>query len=141
MGARCGILTMPTLAQASTGEAGTIIETFVVRQFPNAAGHYWVSNETPWGGDEMIVDLQTIVNERRATEFTISYFLLLIVQKSSEESCVSRSSQELTAEPKKRYTRSSSPPIYYCHCVKKPPPSPLYRREGDGHSHPPRTIT
>ena len=27
----------------------------------------------------MIVDLHTIVNERRATELTISYFLLLIV--------------------------------------------------------------
>ena len=28
-----------------------------VRQFPNADAHYWVINETPWDGDEMVVDL------------------------------------------------------------------------------------
>ena len=71
MGALCGILTMPTLAQASTSDVGTIIETFVVRQFPNAVGHYWGINETPWDGNEMIVDLHTIVNERRAMQFTV----------------------------------------------------------------------
>jgi uncharacterized membrane protein YeaQ/YmgE (transglycosylase-associated protein family) len=43
MGALCGVLTMPMLAQASTGNVGTIMETFVVRQFPNAVGHYWGS--------------------------------------------------------------------------------------------------
>ena len=79
IGALCGILTMPTLAQAGTGDVGTIIETFVVRQFPNAVGHYWVINETPWDGDEMIVDVHTIVSERRAMEPTLSHFLLLIV--------------------------------------------------------------
>ncbi|MEK7237046.1 MAG: hypothetical protein AAB242_10510 [Nitrospirota bacterium] len=79
MSVLCGILTMPALAQASTGDVGTIIETFVVRQFPDAAGHYWVINGTQWEGDEMIVDVHTIVNERRATEPTLSHFLLLIV--------------------------------------------------------------
>ncbi len=79
IGALCGILTIPTLAQANTGDVGTIIETFVARQFPDAAGHYWVINETRWDGDEMIVDVHTIVNERRETEPTLSHFLLLIV--------------------------------------------------------------
>ena len=71
MGALCGILTMPTLAQASTGDVGITIETFVVRHFPNAVGHDWGINETPWDGNEMIVDLHTIVNERRAMQFTV----------------------------------------------------------------------
>jgi hypothetical protein len=70
---------LPSLAQASTGDVGTIIEKFVVRQFPDAAGHYWVINETQWDGDEMIVDVHTIVKERRETEPTLSRFLLLIV--------------------------------------------------------------
>ncbi len=79
IGALCGILTIPMLAQANTGDVGTIIETFVARQFPDATGHYWVINETRWDGDEMIVDVHTIVNERRETEPTLSRFLLLIV--------------------------------------------------------------
>jgi hypothetical protein len=79
IGALCGILIMPALAQASTGDVGTIIETFVARQFPDAAGHYWVINETQWEEDDMIVDVHTIVNERGETEPTLSHFLLLIV--------------------------------------------------------------
>ncbi|HSF70041.1 MAG TPA: hypothetical protein VLA47_06645 [Nitrospira sp.] len=69
--------TTPTLA--STGDLGSIVEKFVVRQFPDAASHYWVINETQWDGDEMIVDVQTIVTQRRDTEPTLSRFLLLIV--------------------------------------------------------------
>ena len=65
--------------QASTGDVGMIIETFPVRQFPNAAGHYGVSNETPWDEDEMIMDVHTIANERRGMEPILSHFLLLIV--------------------------------------------------------------
>ena len=72
-----GTFTPPLLA--STGDIGNIVETFVVRQFPDAASHYWVINETQWDGDEMIVDLQTIVTERRDAEPTLSRFLLLIV--------------------------------------------------------------
>jgi hypothetical protein len=75
----CGFLLLPTLVQASTGDIGTIVETFVVRQFPDSAGHYWVINETQWDGDEMIVDVHTIVKARRETEPTLSRFLLLIV--------------------------------------------------------------
>jgi len=66
-------------AFASTGDIGTIVEKFVVRQFPDAASHYWVINETQWDGDEMILDVQTVVTERRDTEPTLSRFLLLIV--------------------------------------------------------------
>lgn len=66
-------------AKASTGDIVTIVEKFVVGQFPDAASHYWVINETQWDGDEMIVDLQTIVTKRRDTEPTLSRFLLLIV--------------------------------------------------------------
>jgi hypothetical protein len=79
IGALLGLLTLPTLAQASTGDIGTIIEKFVTQQFPDSAGHYWVINETQWDGDEMIVDVHTIVKERRDTEPTLSRFLLLIV--------------------------------------------------------------
>ncbi|MDE3219040.1 MAG: hypothetical protein KGO23_06670 [Nitrospirota bacterium] len=79
MGVLCGILTLPALGQASSGDVVTIIETFVVRQFPDAASHYWVINETQWDGDEMIVDMHTIVNERREMRPTLSHFLLLIV--------------------------------------------------------------
>ena len=67
----------PTMA--STGDIGTIVEKFVERQFPDAASHYGVINKTQWDGDEMIVDLQTVVTERRDTEPTLSRFLLLIV--------------------------------------------------------------
>jgi hypothetical protein len=73
MGALCEVLTIPTLVQASTGNVGTIIETFVVRQFPNAAGHYWLINETPWDGDEMTMDVHTIVKEQRETEPTLRH--------------------------------------------------------------------
>jgi hypothetical protein len=72
-----GTFTPPILA--STGDIGTIVERFVVRQFPDAASHYWVINETQWDGDEMIVDVQTVVTERRDMEPTLSRFLLLIV--------------------------------------------------------------
>lgn len=79
VGVLSGLLILPTLAQAGTGDIGTIIEKFVVRQFPDSASHYWVINETQWDGDEMIVDVHTIVIERRDTEPTLSRFLLLIV--------------------------------------------------------------
>ena len=70
---------LSTTTLASTGDIGTIVEKFVVRQFPDAASHYWVINETQWDGDEMIVDVQTVVTERRDMEPTLSRFLLLIV--------------------------------------------------------------
>jgi hypothetical protein len=126
------------LAQASTGNVGTIMETFVVRQFPNAVGDY-IGDQRNSVGDEMIVNVHTNMNKRRATEPTLSHFLLLLVAGEFRGVHVFRSSQELTAEPKKRYKRSSSPPIH-CPLLKKPPPAPGCRGESDGHSHLPRTI-
>jgi hypothetical protein len=79
LGVFVGLLVVPLWSQAGTGDIGTIVEKFVVHQFPDAASHYWVINETQWDGDEMIVDVQTIVKERRDTEPTLSRFLLLIV--------------------------------------------------------------
>lgn len=73
------LLGLPLAAEASTGDLGSIIEKFVVRQFPDSIGHYWVINETQWDGDEMIVDVQTIVQERRKEDPTLGRFLLLIV--------------------------------------------------------------
>ena len=75
----CGLLTLPTLAQASTEDLGTIIERFVVRQFPDAAQHYWVINQTQWDGDEMVVDMHTIVQEKKQVVPLVNHFLLLIV--------------------------------------------------------------
>ncbi len=72
-------MALPTLAQASTGDISNIIEKFVARQFPDSVSHYWVINETQWDGDEMIVDVHTIVQERQTQEPTLSRYLLLIV--------------------------------------------------------------
>jgi hypothetical protein len=70
---------LPAGVPASTGDVVTIVEKFIVHQFPDAASHYWVINSTQWDGDEMIVDVQAIVKERRDAEPTSSRFLLLIV--------------------------------------------------------------
>ena len=45
------IFTSPPTTLASTGDIGSIVEKFVVRQFPDAMSHYWVINETQWDGD------------------------------------------------------------------------------------------
>jgi len=69
----------PAQIIASTDDVGAIIESFVTKQFPDAASHFWVVNETQWDGDEMVVDVAAIVTDRRQTEPTASRFLLLIV--------------------------------------------------------------
>ncbi len=74
-----GLLLWPTVTDASTGDIGSIIESFVARQFPDSVGHYWVINDTQWDGDEMIVDVHTIVQEKREVDPTLNRFLLLIV--------------------------------------------------------------
>lgn len=93
LGTVLGLLILPVWAQASTGDIGSIIEKFVDRQFPDSAGHYWVINETQWDGDEMIVDVHTIVKERHDTEPTLNRFLLLIVAGEL------KGSQHLPLEP------------------------------------------
>jgi hypothetical protein len=70
---------LPNQALASTADIATIIESFVTKQFPDAASHFWVVNETQWDGDEMIIDVAAIVTEHRQTEPTATRFLLLIV--------------------------------------------------------------
>ncbi|MDR4471106.1 MAG: hypothetical protein MRJ92_00135 [Nitrospira sp.] len=62
------------------GDVGSLIENFVTRQFPDAASHFWIVNETQRDGDEIIVDMNTIVMERRKASPTESRFLLLIVE-------------------------------------------------------------
>ncbi|MDP9132235.1 MAG: hypothetical protein M3M98_03760 [Nitrospirota bacterium] len=73
------IALLPKQAMANTDDIGTIIESFVTKQFPDAASHFWIVNETQWDGDEMIVDVAAIVTDRLLTEPTASRFLLLIV--------------------------------------------------------------
>jgi hypothetical protein len=70
---------LPCQALASTGDISTIIESFVTKQFPEAASHFWVVNETQWDGDEMIVDVHAIITDRPQAEPTTNRFLLLIV--------------------------------------------------------------
>lgn len=71
---------LPSQAMTDMGDIGTIIESFVTKQFPDAASHFWVVNDTQWDGDEMIVDMNAIVTDRRQTPPTESRFLLLIVE-------------------------------------------------------------
>ena len=70
----------PAYAITDPGDIGTLIESFVTRQFPDAASHFWIVNETQWDGDEMIVDVNAIVTERQQVPPTENRFLLLIVE-------------------------------------------------------------
>ena len=74
----CALAT-PSMSQASTGELGSIIEDFVTHHFPDATSHMWVVNGTQWDGDEMIVDVRTIVVERQLPAPIENRYLLLIV--------------------------------------------------------------
>ncbi|HEY5626358.1 MAG TPA: hypothetical protein VIR79_00290 [Nitrospira sp.] len=79
LAALCGLLLMPISTLASTDNLGSIIETFVLGQFPQSSAHYWIINETQWDGDEMVVDMHTIVQEKRQVAPMLNHFLLLIV--------------------------------------------------------------
>ncbi len=72
-------LLVPNVGIASTDDVGSIIERFVASQFPDALSHFWVINNTQWDGDEMIVDVNTVVLEQRLKAPVSSRFLLLIV--------------------------------------------------------------
>jgi hypothetical protein len=80
----CLALWSPAGASASTGDVGSIIESFVTRHFPDAASHFWVVNATQWDGDEMIVDVNTVVVQRQQSAPVASRFLLLIVSGKIE---------------------------------------------------------
>lgn len=72
-------LCLPAIAPASTGDIGSIIEGFVTHHFPDAASHFWVVNATQREGDEMIVDVNTVVVQRQQPRPVANRFLLLIV--------------------------------------------------------------
>jgi hypothetical protein len=74
------LLAFPGLVSASTGDLGTIIEGFVTRHFPEATSHLWVVNSTQWDGDEMVVDVRTVVVERQQPAAIENRYLLLIVK-------------------------------------------------------------
>ena len=71
---------LPGLASASTGDLGAIIEGFITRHFPEATSHLWVVNSTQWDGDEMVVDVRTVVIERQQPAAIENRYLLLIVK-------------------------------------------------------------
>jgi len=71
-------LTAPGWAHASTSELGTIIEDFVTRHFPDATSHVWIVNGTEWDGDEMVVDVRTMVVEKQLPAPIENRYLLLI---------------------------------------------------------------
>lgn len=73
-------LALPGVACASTGELGAIIEKFISRHFPDATSHLWVVNGTQWDGDEMVVDVQTLVVEKQQPVALENRYLLLIVK-------------------------------------------------------------
>lgn len=75
----CGALLLPALVEADTGDLRIVIDKFVVRQFPDAAGRYWIINETQLEGDEMIVDMHAVVQEKKQVAPMLSHFILLIV--------------------------------------------------------------
>ena len=70
----------PSLSEANTGDLGSIIESFVTRHFPDASSHVWIVNGTQWDGDEMIVDVSTVVVEHRLPAPIENRYLLLIVK-------------------------------------------------------------
>jgi hypothetical protein len=75
----CLALWSPVGASASSGDVGSIIESFVTRHFPDASSHFWVVNATQWDGEEMIVDVNTVVVQRQQPQPVANRFLLLIV--------------------------------------------------------------
>ncbi len=80
----CLALWLPGTVSASTGDIGSIIEGFVTRHFPDASSHFWVVNDTQWDGDEMIVDVNTVVVQRQQPQPIANRFLLLIVSGKIE---------------------------------------------------------
>jgi hypothetical protein len=78
----CLALCLPGFVSAGTGDIGSLIEGFVTRHFPDASSHFWVVNDTQWDGDEMIVDVNTVVVQRQQP--IANRFLLLIVSGKIE---------------------------------------------------------
>ena len=79
IGCLCLMLVRPEVSAADADDLGAIIEGFVTRHFPDATSHLWIVNDTQWDGDEMIVDVHTIVMEKQQPAATENRYLLLIV--------------------------------------------------------------
>jgi hypothetical protein len=74
--------TIPAEIPASTGQPdlSSVIESFVVDQFPLAQKHFWVVNGTQWQAEnEVVVDVNTVTLNPATQAPTESRFLLLIV--------------------------------------------------------------
>jgi len=68
-------------APASTGDLSGIIEGFMAKQFPDARSHFWVVNGTQWQAEnEIVVDVNTVVQDRADRPPTENRYLLLIVE-------------------------------------------------------------
>jgi len=80
LGALLVLLAIPSPASPSTGELGAIIEGFITQHFPESVSHLWVVNATQWDGDEMVVDVRTVVVEKQQPAAIENRYLLLIVK-------------------------------------------------------------
>ena len=81
----CLALILPAGVSASTGDIGSIIEGFVTRHFPDAASHFWVVNGTQWDGDEMIVDVNTVVEDVPGTPINVWVDWLSGVRRGTDD--------------------------------------------------------
>jgi hypothetical protein len=74
-------LLIAVAAPASTGDLSGIIEGFMAKQFPDAQSHFWVVNGTQWqAANEMVVDVNTVVQDKTDRPPTENRYLLLIVE-------------------------------------------------------------
>lgn len=72
------LLTSP--GEATSHNLPDLIEGFVVKQFPDAASHFWVINAAQWQeDDELLVDFIAIVLNATGQPPTENRYLILIV--------------------------------------------------------------
>jgi hypothetical protein len=75
------LLLVPVGAPAETGDLSGVIERFMANQFPDAQSHFWVVNGTQWQAeDEVVLDVNTVVVDRKDHPPTENRFLLLVVE-------------------------------------------------------------
>lgn len=74
------MFSLASFAEANIGDVPAIIEQFVMKQFPKAISHYWIVNEAREADQELIVDINAVVTERREQPPVENRYLLLIVE-------------------------------------------------------------
>lgn len=75
-----GLLLPTSPGEAKSHNLSDIIESFVAKQFPGAASHFWVINATQWQEEnELVVDFNAIVLHAVGQAPTENRYLLLIV--------------------------------------------------------------